>query len=61
LSRAYAWSRPDWGFNRLLEGEFVFEIGFAWCLMLWTYNASNVRADVVEFENQCLEREFDVP
>jgi hypothetical protein len=39
----------------------VFEIGFAWCLMLWTYNASNVRADVVEFENQCLEREFDVP
>jgi len=56
-----ALSLPDWGFDHMLEGEVVFEIGFAWCLVLWTYAASNVRADVVEFENQSPEREFDEP
>jgi hypothetical protein len=23
----------------MLEGELVFEVGFAWCLILWTYVA----------------------
>ncbi|MBW4029966.1 MAG: hypothetical protein HIU57_04710 [Acidobacteria bacterium] len=30
-------SLPDWGFNHMLEGELVFEVAFAWCLVLWTY------------------------
>lgn len=30
-------SLPDWGFNHMLEGELVFELGFSWCLVLWTY------------------------
>lgn len=32
-------SLPDWGFNHMLEGEVVFEVGFAWCLILWTHVA----------------------
>jgi len=34
-----ALSLPDWGFNHMLEGELVFEVGFAWCLILWTFVA----------------------
>jgi hypothetical protein len=34
-----ALSLPDWGFDHMLEGELVFEVGFAWCLILWTYVA----------------------
>ena len=30
-------SLPDWGFNHMLDGELIFEMGFAWCLILWTY------------------------
>lgn len=30
-------SLPDWGFNHMLDGELIFEVGFAWCLILWTY------------------------
>ncbi len=32
-----AFSLPDWGFNHMLEGEMIFEVGFSWCLVLWTY------------------------
>jgi hypothetical protein len=38
-----ALSLPDWGFNHMLEGELVFEVGFAWCLILWTYVAPTKR------------------
>lgn len=30
-------SLPDWHFEYLLQGEIVFQIGFAWCLIEWTY------------------------
>ncbi len=30
-------SLPDWHFTYLLQGEIVFQIGFAWCLIEWTY------------------------
>jgi hypothetical protein len=32
-------SLPDWGFNHMLEGEMIFEVGFSWCLVMWTYVA----------------------
>jgi hypothetical protein len=32
-------SLPDWGFNHMLEGEVIFEVGFSWCLVMWTYVA----------------------
>jgi hypothetical protein len=35
-----ALSLPDWGFNHMLEGEIAFELGFSWCLILWTYALS---------------------
>jgi hypothetical protein len=28
---------PDWRFDYLLQGEIVFQIGFSWCLIEWTY------------------------
>ena len=28
---------PDWHFDYLLQGEIVFQIGFSWCLIEWTY------------------------
>jgi hypothetical protein len=30
-------SLPDWHFDYLLQGEIVFQIGFSWCLIEWTY------------------------
>jgi hypothetical protein len=30
-------SLPDWHFEYLLQGEIVFQVGFAWCLIEWTY------------------------
>ncbi len=30
-------SLPDWRFTYLLLGEVIFEIGFSWCLIEWTY------------------------
>ncbi len=30
-------SLPDWHFEYLLQGEIVFQLGFAWCLIEWTY------------------------
>jgi hypothetical protein len=30
-------SLPDWHFNYLGPGETIFEIGFSWCLVEWTY------------------------
>jgi hypothetical protein len=30
-------SLPDWHFEYLLQGEIVFQIGFSWCLIEWTY------------------------
>ncbi|MDH2902677.1 MAG: hypothetical protein PXZ08_01830 [Actinomycetota bacterium] len=32
-------SLPDWGFDHMLEGEMVFEAGFSWCIVMWTYLA----------------------
>lgn len=32
-------SLPDWGFNHMLEGEMIFEVGFSWCMVIWTYLA----------------------
>jgi hypothetical protein len=32
-------SLPDWGFNHMLEGEVIFEVGFSWCLVMWMYVA----------------------
>ncbi len=29
-------SLPDWSFAYLFQGEVIFEIGFAWCLLEWT-------------------------
>jgi hypothetical protein len=30
-------SLPDWHFTHLLQGEIIFQMGFAWCLIEWTY------------------------
>jgi hypothetical protein len=30
-------SLPDWHFTYLLQGEIIFQAGFAWCLIEWTY------------------------
>lgn len=30
-------SSPDWHFEYLLQSEIVFQVGFAWCLIEWTY------------------------
>jgi hypothetical protein len=30
-------SLPDWHFQYLLQGEILYEIGFGWCLIEWTY------------------------
>jgi hypothetical protein len=32
-----ATSSSDWHFEYLLQGEIVFQVGFAWCLIEWTY------------------------
>ena len=32
-----ALSLPDWSFSYLLVGELIFELGFSWCLIEWTY------------------------
>lgn len=32
-------SLPDWAFNHMLEGEVLFEVGFSWCLVMWTFVA----------------------
>jgi hypothetical protein len=30
-------SLPDWHFAYLLQGEILFQVGFSWCLIEWTY------------------------
>lgn len=30
-----AFALPDWSFNPLLQGELIFELGFAWALVQW--------------------------
>lgn len=30
-------SLPDWHFEYLLQGEIIFQVGFSWCLVEWTY------------------------
>jgi hypothetical protein len=30
-------SLPDWHFEYLLQGEIIFQVGFSWCLIEWTY------------------------
>jgi hypothetical protein len=30
-------SLPDWEFTYLLQGEIIFQLGFGWCLIEWTY------------------------
>ena len=47
-------SLPDWGFNHMLDGEMVFELGFAWCLILWTYVAPAKKRQMAD-----LSRSFD--
>ena len=37
-------SLPDWRFSYLLVGELIFEAGFAWCLIEWTYALSSRRS-----------------
>jgi hypothetical protein len=39
-------SLPDWHFAYLLQGEIIFDLGFSWCLIEWTYalDARNQRA-----------------
>jgi hypothetical protein len=37
-------SLPDWRFSYLLVGELIFEAGFAWCLIEWTYALSSQRS-----------------
>jgi len=32
-----AGSLPAWYFTHLLQGEIIFQVGFAWCLIEWTY------------------------
>ena len=32
-----AFSLPDWTFNYLLVGEILYQVGFGWCLIEWTY------------------------
>jgi len=39
-------SLPDWHIPYLLVGEIVYEVGFAWCLIEWTY-ALHARAQRV--------------
>ena len=34
-----ALSLPDWGFDHMLEGEVIFELGYSWSLVLWTFVA----------------------
>ncbi len=34
-----ALSLPDWGFNHMLEGEVIFELGYSWSLVLWAHLA----------------------
>lgn len=29
---------PDWHLNHMLQGEIVFEVGYAWCLVQWVHN-----------------------
>ncbi|MHB1208443.1 MAG: hypothetical protein ACYC1I_01900 [Acidimicrobiales bacterium] len=29
-------SLPDWSFAYLFQGEVIYEVGFAWCLLEWT-------------------------
>jgi hypothetical protein len=37
-------SLPDWHFEYLLQGEIVFQVGFAWCLIEWTYALADRRS-----------------
>jgi hypothetical protein len=30
-------SLPDWHFQYLLQDEILYEVGFGWCLIEWTY------------------------
>ena len=30
-------SLPDWHFEYLLQGEIIYQVGFSWCLIEWTY------------------------
>jgi hypothetical protein len=34
---AAAASLPNWNFAHLLLGEIVYQVGFSWCLIEWTY------------------------
>ncbi|HEY1222314.1 MAG TPA: hypothetical protein VGE75_02315 [Acidimicrobiales bacterium] len=41
-------SLPDWRFSYLLLGELIFELGFAWCLVEWTYALFSRRSRSVQ-------------
>jgi multisubunit Na+/H+ antiporter MnhG subunit len=34
-------SLPDWHFSYLFTGEVLYQMGFAWCLIEWTYTLTN--------------------
>jgi len=38
-------SLPDWHFSHLFTGEVLYQMGFAWCLIEWTYS---LRPDQME-------------
>jgi hypothetical protein len=31
---------PNWGFGYLLQGEVIYQVGFGWCLIAWTYQVA---------------------
>jgi hypothetical protein len=41
-------SLPDWSFSYLLTGELIFELGFSWCLIEWTYALYERRSRAVQ-------------
>ncbi|NNN08104.1 MAG: hypothetical protein HKL85_02790 [Acidimicrobiaceae bacterium] len=44
-------SLPDWGFDHMLEGEMLFELGFSGCLVLWVYLAPTKSEALANLQN----------
>jgi hypothetical protein len=49
-------SLPDWDFNHMLDGEMIFELGFAWCMILWTYVVTTRSTDDGQVEDGATSR-----
>jgi hypothetical protein len=41
-------SLPDWRFSYLLVGELIFELGFSWTLIEWTYALYSRRSRLLQ-------------